>query len=369
MILRITVVVIQSRALLGPYRPVPDTRIWVRWDKGKLMKMKRRESMFAIAGAACSLFHPSFDTGFHRGHSIGLAGESGWVKYEGNPVLGGEYGTCFDVCVLREGNKFRMWVSWRPKQSVALTESADGIRWSAPEIVLGPRLKTGWEDDINRPVVVRHEDRYHMWYTGQANGRSAIGYATSADGRNWTRQSDRPVLQPSAGWEGTAVMCPHAMWDFQNRIWKLWYSAGEQYEPNAVGYATSRDGLRWAKYAANPVMTPDPRHDWEKDRVTAAQIIQRNGWYYSFYIGFRDVDHAQIGLARSKDGITRWIRHAGNPIVRPTPGGWDADACYKPYAVLAQGRWMLWYNGRHNSLEQIGLVLHGGDSLGFTPAL
>ena len=56
MILRITVVVIQSRALLGPYRPVPDTRIWVRWDKGKLMKMKRRESMFAIAGAACSFF-------------------------------------------------------------------------------------------------------------------------------------------------------------------------------------------------------------------------------------------------------------------------------------------------------------------------
>ena len=36
-----------------------------------------------------------------------------------------------------------------------------------------------------------------------------------------------------------------------------------------------------------------------------------------FYIGFRDQDHAQIGLARSKDGITGWQRHPANPIIRP----------------------------------------------------
>lgn len=29
---------------------------------------------------------------------------------------------------------------------------------------------------------------------------------------------------------------------------------------------------------------------------------------------------------------------------------------------------MLWYNGRHNSLEQIGLVTHHGEDLGFEPA-
>src|SRR5215831_17514683 len=60
----------------------------------------------------------------------------GWRKYEGNPVLGGSLGTCFDVALLREGTKYRMWFSWRPKKSVALVESADGIHWSQPEIVL-----------------------------------------------------------------------------------------------------------------------------------------------------------------------------------------------------------------------------------------
>jgi beta-1,2-mannobiose phosphorylase / 1,2-beta-oligomannan phosphorylase len=291
--------------------------------------------------------------------------DAGWTKYKGNPVLGGQYGTCFDICVLRESGKFRMWVSWRPKQSVAITESADGIHWKPPEIVLGPRPETGWEDDINRPIVVRREGGYHMWYTGQAKGRSAIGYATSADGIAWVRQSEKPVLVSEAPWEGVAVMCPHVMWDAAERVWKMWYSAGDQYEPNAIGYATSTDGLRWQKYASNPVLAPDPRYDWEKNRVTAAQVVIWRGWYYAFYIGFRDIDHAQIGLARSKDGITGWVRHAGNPIVRPTPGGWDADACYKPFAVYSNGGWKLWYNGRHIHLEQIGLVKHTGKSLGF----
>ena len=86
----------------------------------------------------------------------------GWRKYSANPVLGGEYGTILDICVLRERDRFRMWVSWRPKKSVALTESGDGIHWSLPEIVLPPAAETGWEADINRPVVVYREDGYHM---------------------------------------------------------------------------------------------------------------------------------------------------------------------------------------------------------------
>lgn len=321
--------------------------------------MNRREVLIlaAMAGieSSLSLAKNLVDSEVH----------GGWRKYSGNPVLGGEYGTIFDICVLHERERFRMWVSWRPRKSVALTESGDGIHWSLPEIVLPPAAETGWEADINRPVVVYREDGYHMWYTGQAVGKSKIGYARSADGRKWTRQSRKPVLESTEPWEGVALMCPHVIWDEHQRTWQMWYSGGEQYEPNAIGYATSTDGLHWTKYSKNPVITPEPGTEWEKERVTAAQIIPWKGWYYAFYIGFRDVDHAQIGSARSRDGITNWVRHRENPIVRPTPNGWDADACYKPYAVLVSGRWMLWYNGRNKSFEQIGLVTHDGEDLGF----
>jgi predicted GH43/DUF377 family glycosyl hydrolase len=82
-----------------------------------------------------------------------------------------------------------------------------------------------------------------------------------------------------------------------------------------------------------------------------------------FYIGFRDVDHAQIGLARSRDGLSGWERFPSNPILGPTEGSWDSDACYKPTVVQDGGRWLLWYNGRKGGMEQIGLARHNGRDL------
>src|SRR5437764_5755774 len=58
--------------------------------------------------------------------------------------------------------------------------SVTGVQTCAlPIFVLGPNAGTDWEKDINRPVVIKTGDRYQMWYTGQARGRSWIGYATS----------------------------------------------------------------------------------------------------------------------------------------------------------------------------------------------
>lgn len=288
--------------------------------------------------------------------TAGTAG--GWRKWKENPVFGGELGTCFDVAVLREANRFRMWFSWRPKKSIALVESADGIHWDEPTIVLGPNEAMDWESDVNRPVVLRRNDGYHMWYTGQAPGHSWIGCATSADGVTWKRKSPKPVLSPEAPWEKVAVMCPHVLWDQATRQWRMWYSGGEQYEPDAIGYATSQDGIHWKKHSQNPVFRADPDSPWEQHKVTACQVIRHDGWHVAFYIGFRDVDHAQIGMARSRDGVTNWQRHPANPIISPDAGRWDHDACYKPFVVRDGDRWLLWYNGRRNHVEQIGMAVH-----------
>jgi predicted GH43/DUF377 family glycosyl hydrolase len=290
---------------------------------------------------------------------------AGWLKSDSNPVLGGTLGTCFDVCVLKDDDKLRMWLSWRPKKSVALVESTDGVHWSEPQIALGPNLDTDWEADINRPVVVKRADGYRMWYTGQANGHSWIGYATSHDGKAWIRAGKQPVLSPDQPWEKMAVMCPHVEWDATARLHRMWYSGGEQYEPDAIGYATSADGKTWVKLPVNPIFKADAKNAWERYKVTACQVVRHSDWYYMFYIGFRDVDHAQIGLARSKDGISNWERLPDNPIISPGRNKWDADACYKPFAIFDDGKWLLWYNGRRGGVEQIGLATHSGEDLGF----
>ncbi|HUT61517.1 MAG TPA: DUF4986 domain-containing protein [Phycisphaerae bacterium] len=308
---------------------------------------------------------------------------AGWVKYDGNPVLGGKYGTCFDIAVLKDGDVYRMWFSWRPKKSVALVESKDGIHWSEPEIVLGPNPNADWETDINRPTVVKADGLYHMWYSGYRPGRLVswpeippkqywIGYATSVDGVTWKRMSDKPVLSPDQPWEDVQVMCPSVLWDEQAKVFKMWYSGGDNYEPHAIGYATSPDGLTWTKHPNNPILQGDPKGDWDYMKAMACQVLRQGGWYIMFYAGLPDIQHSQIGIARSKDGITNWQRHPANPVIRPGRDKFDASACYKPYAIFDGKKWVLWYNGRQGTLqesgggpEQIGVVFHEGEDLGF----
>ncbi len=160
-------------------------------------------------------------------------------------------------------------------------------------------------------------------------------------------------------------MCPDVIYDTSNAMYRMWYSAGNIGEPLAIGYALSPDGVRWTKYPTNPIFTPDPHSAWESDRVTASHVVLDKDWHIMFYIGFSSVDRAQIGIARSKDGISGWQRHRDNPIIRPGAGDWDGDSVYKPSTVMEADRWMLWYNGRKGSVEQIGLATHAGTDLNF----
>jgi len=310
----------------------------------------------------------------------------GWVKYGNNPVLGGDLGVCFDLCVHKEKNLYRMWFSWRTENCIALTESPDGIHWSKPVKCIEANPASGWEDGINRCSVVIREGKYHMWYTGQIwknstaaqggegylaadgiiyNGESKLGYAVSDDGKTWQRYQKDPVLKPEADWEKVALMCPNVLWDEKNSRYTIWYSAGEQYEPNAIGYATSADGINWKKYENNPVFAANPESSWEKHKCSACHVLFHDNWYYMFYIGFHNEDYAQIGVARSRDGLTKWERSSMNPIIAPDDGAWDGEACYKPYVIFEDGNWKLWYNGRRGTIEQIGLATHAGAELTF----
>ena len=70
-----------------------------------------------------------------------------------------------------------------------------------------------------------------------------------------------------------------------------------------------------------------------------------------FYTGNGFADNGtNIGIARSKNGISSWERYKHNPIIQPTAGSWDSEASYKPWPMFVDGHWMLWYTtGRSNS--------------------
>ncbi len=285
-----------------------------------------------------------------------------FVKYEKNPVFGGpEIGTCFDVYVTRENGRYRMDFSWRPQKALAVTFSDDGIHWEDPQITLSYDPTSGWEDNINRHCVLKMDGKYKMWYTGQANDASYIGYAESQDGIHFERVQKDPILVSEREWEFPSVMNPCVM--YENGIYRMWYSAGETYEPNVLAYAESADGIHWQKYGTEPIFMAEPKNIYEQDRVAGCHITKTEDMGYILcYIGYETIHKANICVARSDDGITGWERYSLNPIVTPTPGEWDGDACYKPSLLWneEENKWMLWYNGRNGSPEYIGYVFKEG---------
>ena len=128
---------------------------------------------------------------------------NGFRKCHDNPVLGPGIGACFDVSVLFDQGRYRMWFSWRPHKAIAYVESSDGVAWSGrPKILIKPRSRLGalffgrGPRHVSRPCVVFHDGRYHLWYCEHAD-RISIAYAVSGDGLAWKRHKV-PVLAPGA---------------------------------------------------------------------------------------------------------------------------------------------------------------------------
>jgi len=279
-------------------------------------------------------------------------------KYGDSPVFGDKStGTMFDAFIRAYDGKLRMDVSWRPRKSLAVAFSDDGIHWSEPYITLSYDESTGWEDNINRCCVLPKADGsgYFMWYTGQADGNSYIGVAQSENGMDFVRFKDKPVLSPEFDFEGESVMNPVVMYD--DGKYKMWYAAGETYEPNVICYAESVDGIAWEKYAGNPIFKCNKEKEYEQDRIGGCDVLRDDEGYLMFYIGYRDINTACVCAARSPDGITNWQRLPCNPIITPTPDSWDEDSCYKPTVIKeSNGEYRLWYNGRRGGDEYIGLA-------------
>ena len=281
--------------------------------------------------------------------------QGGWQKKK-VPVFGDQTtASVFDPYVVELEQGYRLFVSERKNNGIICTDSLDGIHWNPWRVSLACGAKGSGEERVNRACVCQKDGRWLMWYTGQSRENSAIGFAVSADGISFRRFSNNPVLRAEQSCEKGAVMNPCVLWDEDKKIFRMWYAAGDQFEPDVLCYAESNDGLNWTKYVNNPILEKSAEK-YDQCKVGGCDILKENERYYMFYIGYQNVDTARICIAESVDGISGWTRSKDNPILSPAKDSWDTDADYKPTVVLSreENKLKLWFNGRSDALEQIG---------------
>ena len=317
---------LNAQADLTPYEgnPIISNGPPGSWDAG-------------MAAIPRTVFHDSLFYLFYCGSpnimtdpiAIGYATSTdgiNFTKYENNPVFEGD-GTGFDaffvaepVLIIEDGT----WVLYYNASSAPnpgpgnaigrATASSPNGPWTRNENAV---LKTGnageWDFGLITPnSVVSTDSGYVMYYSASSGLENEykpgmIGMATSPDGISWTKYNDPattdtlyadsdPVLPlGSAGswdsgfaWEGYVQETESG--------WEMYYSGvPSDFSTEQIGYATSPDGIEWAKYDGNPLLSPT--ETWAGLWVLAGSVILIDSVYYLYYTGFDDFTSAQIGLA------------------------------------------------------------------------
>jgi hypothetical protein len=146
--------------------------------------------------------------------------------------------------VLIENDTWRMWyvsgTGWekvgtalRPRYHVKYAESEDGISWRADGHVCLDFAGPA-EYAIGRPCVVRDDDCYRMWFCARGDAYR-IGYAESRDGLRWERKDGEVGIEPSSsGWDSEMQAYPVVFDDGATRL--MLYN-GNGYGATGIGVA------------------------------------------------------------------------------------------------------------------------------------
>ncbi|MFI5274512.1 MAG: hypothetical protein ACHQ4H_15890, partial [Ktedonobacterales bacterium] len=196
-----------------------------------------------------------------------------WTFDPKNPLLDiipgskWEQSAVFDPCVVRQSDgSLWMWYTTRGSapSSIALATDVTGsgsafTRYAGNPVLTPTPAESAPATALTRPAVVAIPGGWRMWYSTNSPknpaGQAWIGSATSTDGIHWRKQG-APVLTPQAAWEHPGLQCPNVRYDAASGLFQMWYCGGAIYEPDAVGFATSPDGVTWTRHPANPIFKP-----------------------------------------------------------------------------------------------------------------
>jgi predicted GH43/DUF377 family glycosyl hydrolase len=217
----------------------------------------------------------------------------------------------------------------------------DGATWRTAidsRVVLAPDAGT-WEGSYiaaNGSAAIVDGQLWY-WYEAGARGDHRIGLAREF------QKLPRPVLDhgPYRSWDERVVADPYVI-----RIepyFYLYYLGQDRAAPprQRLGVARSRDGIRWEKLGANPILEGGEPGAFDDNGVGEPAVFPFRGFYWMLYTGRDAAENRRLGLARSTDGV-HWQKL---PQVFAGARAWDSKTICDPSVLLDNGEIRVWFGG------------------------
>jgi hypothetical protein len=266
-------------------------------------------------------------------------------------------------CVLFHSGIHKMWYIGN-NDRIHYAESTDGgITWeqfqgAGTDGCVVDHGTSGKFDEIGAQSssIIIDGATYKMLYTGLISGTYRVGYATSTDGKTWTKvagagigDSVMDIGDPGAGWADAHVGFPSLMKD--GATYKAWVS-GLQAGVWRIGYATSTDMINWTWHSGQVLdisVSVNDDDDFYATSVLRPNVIKDGNIYKMFYESSDGVI-AQVGYATSKDG-RNWNKQGkviSSPRYTNYPGSttlqiWDYHHNTTPCVIKEDGAYKIWY--------------------------
>ena len=270
-----------------------------------------------------------------------------------------------DPTILRTSGGLRMYYTdldvSTNRTVIATATSSDGVSWATEGtehgingLVLRGR-EGAWDENIESVSVVKTSAGWTLYYSGYRDKGnpfkgfpSALGMATSTDGRNFERVSDDPIMMPTKGWyDNDAIYSSTVL--YENGTFYMIYVGHAYTNVSKVGSggvfllgATSTDGRNWTKHET-PISRPGQYGGWRAEGLAEPYLVKRdNGDYVLFFTGLKGEERTLgVGIGKSPLGP---FKIETKPILVPGARGRpDEHQVLAPAAVIDGEQVRLWY--------------------------
>jgi hypothetical protein len=227
------------------------------------------------------------------------------------------------------------------------------FQFHEPNPVLPHRDRPSWDSQFIDPGgMVYHEGMFHMFFNGinRFPAPVGVGYATSMNGYEWTRQSEEPVLSAEAladtNHTGSNLFVTSALVEPDGRWVLYFYTLGAAGFSGygEIGRATAPAPAGPWTIDPDPILQPGPSGSWDDTQVTGPNVLKVDDRYLMYYDAAGDGGQSRIGMATSVDGL-HWEKYndpatedqafeESDPVLNVSEAGWDSKRVIDPNVIV-----------------------------------